>query len=476
MFLRGRYVISDKNNGHDPPDADSDFRTLLGQLDNEGGLLPEVEGNPGAAFRRLFDGWVERGGYRRGKPRHAVRQIKVWLGAQQVRSLETKLAGKTFLQRQDASYLLHVFLSHWTYKEREDTYSPYISGGLEDLIRKLLDELFAEGNSALLLPLRSRSSQSQTKKENKEKSSDFFAESKESSKSIEDLFIESDALITVSRARTIIGSDPSHAMEGFHQSISSLHEADTRDKRKRALVWIVDMGLRREDNRARLAIHNLHVLASQFRALALIKSKNSEKRWSWLCDRAVVLVGTLKRSEIDMCYKKNGVNLPKKALDHNWFSGERLFLESVPSSWIGNENLDVFGKSHQYLWRVPTITVHVRLEGWDLNHSPEIDPYRNLRYLFHSVLESRRTGSQPDERLQQDPHCIELNQPGQRWSSGYRVVCNAAFGRLGWSGGDLASSIDPNEALALLREHHFAALRLDEFRTLIDLIIDSEDK
>lgn len=471
--VHGEVSISDPPMRRDSRSGRFDLNSILSKIDNESGPLPKIDDTPGVVFRRLFDVWVERGGYRKGKPRHSARQIKSWLGNRQVRSLETKLAGKTFLQKQDAAILIRLFLIHWTYNEEADNYSPYSEIDIDDAVDGILKEIFHSENSSILLPLRSRTTQNQnisSKSLDRENAGGNYR-SRPSRELIGELFTSSDVLITISRARTIIGTDPVHAMSGFQHSLENLFEISQVDNRRRALIWIVDMGFRENNISSFRSILNIQFLATQFRALALIDADIHLKRWKWLCDHVVVLVGTLSRSEIDASYASAGIEVPSASLDLPQFAGDRLFLESVPGRWIDCPDLEVFGRPQRELWQTPTVTGHLCLDDWEIGHTPEIDPQRNLRYFFHSSIDTPA-----ETRQAQRAQCIELPQPGLRWSNGYRLACNAAFGRLDWGWDKRLSDISPSEALAQLRRQSFAVLRLDEFRRLADLIVDNNTK
>ena len=451
----------------------SGFATLLQDLDTGDGPLPDPVADAGAAFRYVYDGFVKRGDYERGKPRHAVRQIKSWLGENQVRSLETKLAGKTRLKHQDAYHLLTLFLSRWEYDKSTNTYTPYREGDLDVLAARFLEDLFPKGVDAILLPDRSRNVKAETNVDTiaRSGSSSALEMTAQSDEVIKACFKKGDALVTVSRIRTIVDPRPDRAMAGFNKIMAELYKIDRKDDRKRAAIWVIDLGLRTDDEPARAAIYNVQLLAAQFQAIALIKGAKQRELYDWLQKNVCVIVGSLHQAEIDALYAKAKILLSSTKLDHPWFQSDRLFLESIPNRWLDAKGRETFGKSQGELWSAPTITSHLRMEDWEgLDHPEQVDKSKNLRYFFHGSVENL------DE--EQDPvRCIPLPEPGLRWSDAYRLACNAAFLRLGYASKKRLSHVGtPEESLALLRDQHFAALTLDEFLDLPRFLSDLATK
>lgn len=465
-------------------DSPAGFAELLSDADDGEGLAPDSKADPGAAFRFVYDAFVKRGAYARGKPRHSVRQIKQWLGDNQVRSLETKLAGKTRLSFEDAKRLLQLILDRWHYNEAKGLYNPYDDGDLDGLATTLLKDLFPKGAKAILLPDRSRDAKLPAGPEGVVQASSQLAleKTEPSNDVIRDCFAAGDALITVSRARTIIGTDPAEAMTDFNLLMADLHAMDRKDERKRALIWVIDLGLRNEKPSARGTIYNLQLLATQFRTIALTRSPDradSDKEntrepasdqsslYDWLRKNTCFIVGSLSNSEIDALYDGAGIALSTDLQDRPWWQADRLFLESVPGRWLDPEGSEAFGPSQKELWQEPTITAHLRLEDWrDLKHTGDLDRSRNLRYYFHGAVD----GLEEDE----DPvRCIPLPEPGSRWSDAYRLACNAAFFRLGYASEKRLQYVGtPEESLALLKAQYFAALTLDEFLGLLGFLSD----
>lgn len=446
------------------------FSALLRELDDGETALPDPTSDAGAAFRYVYDGFVRRGDYDRGKPRHAVRQIKIWLGENQVRSLETKLAGKTWLKYQDAFLLLSLFLKHWKYDKIKNKYTPYQEKNLEEFANFLLKDLFPEDVKAILLPSRTRAKNISDRSEISLLSTfvDPITKTRASGDVIRECFTEGDALVTVSRVRTIIDADPARAMTGFNRLMADLYEIDRKDERKRAAIWIIDLGLRNDKEAARGAIYNLQFLITQFRAISLVDAPKQRQLYNWLRKNACIIVGSLRRDEIDGIYYFAGLDLETVKKDRPWFQSDRLFLESVPGRWLDAEGSEAFGKSQGELWRIPTITAHLRMDDWeDVDHPDELDIRKNLRYFFHGSVKSSQ------DQFEDVARCIPLPEPGSRWSDAYRLACNAAFARLGYGQEKRISSVgSPEEALTLLRDQHFAALNLNEFLDLPRLLFD----
>jgi len=446
------------------------FATLLHELRDADEEAPNHEESPGAALRFVYDHWVERGGYERGKPRHSARQIKAWLGDDQVRSLETKLAGKTWLPYQDAFSLLRLMLSRWTYNKLGDSYEPYvIEPELDNTIRSFLQDLFPSDQKALLLPERGRKADSARPRESTGEAAVSSARefARPAGEVIRELFSESDALMTIGRARTVLGSDPAESMTAFHNLMSSLFGIAQETKRNQILLWVVDLGLRNDKAAAHGAIYNIYFLIAQFRAIALIERDGREEFYEWLRQNVIVIVGSLTVSEVDRIYRQANVELPDRESDISWFQGDRLFVESIPHRWLDVEGSGAFGKTQAELWASPTITAHFRFDEWDLDHSSELDRRKSLRYMFHSLVTAGDS-----ERALGGVRCIPLPEPGSRWSDGYRLALQAAFERLGRDDDERLGQAKPSEALLLLRKDSFAVLRLDEFLHLVDMLID----
>lgn len=424
----------------------------------------------GEAFRALYDGWVEQGGYQRGKPRRSVRQIKVWLGKNhEVRSIETKFAGKTPMQRQDVANLVWLFLQRWSYDEDTGEDHPYPYDNLDDLVETLTDEIYVPNTNGratgLRLPRRGVSIDDEEEPasappspatSNGSAPHPSFASTLPSSDRIVELYRDTDALITVSQQRTFIGADPGATMVGFHRLMDRLRviDEDPKDKRFRALIWIVDLGRREGDPSSQSALHNCDFLATQIRSLLLTTDQARKDRAAWFLQRAVVLAGTLRIAEIDRLYCDLDVDIvPAEENEKDWTTPDRMFFAGLPDLWT------------QQVVRIDpsvlperTITAHRDLTVAK-TELPGQEGWKDLQFLFHMPLMS------PHRKLQ--ARCIDLPRPGVRWSDGMRMAHEAGLLRLGRRPRtDLPFS--PAEGLRLLRDHRFAVLTAREFCQLSD--------
>lgn len=444
------------------------FRDLLAEATDNASSLIDVEESQGEAFRALYDSWVHQGGHERGKPRRSVRQMRIWLGTdREVRSLETKLAGKTLLQLTDVRNLVGLFLERWRYDASAGTDLAYPHNDLA----RIADELAAEicpvdsnGRSiGLRLPKRVRRSipeatpirQRPERKSHNLIQSDAPDDTQDSEEAIARLYLDSNALITVSRERTFIGKDPSSIMIGFQSLMDKLRRIDEADDRFRSLIWIADVGSREGDARAQTALHNLDFLATQFRSLLLTDHPERKARSQWFKAHAAVLVGALQQSEIDSIYNEAGLALASPNRKGDWITADRLFLDGVPDSWI--ERIVIEGPE---AIRQRTITVHR-----DLDQSRPSQPvganWNDLRFLMHAPLRGANG--------EIAPRCVELPGLDRRWSDTFRMAHEVALLRLDQRVNPTLQNT-PEQGLTLLRNHGFAALTATELCRLTNLL------
>lgn len=440
----------------------SDLEKLLQDTSLSRSALGDLQDDPGKTFRALYDGWVTKGPHPRGKPFHSARMAKEWLRRKKtpVRSFETKLAGQTRLPRQDAIHLITLFLENWRYEKGSEAGQPFSDENSGELAARIVDELYPAGTETLLLPLRARSQQNG--RNSSEMTPSPSIDIKASRKVILDLFADSDALITISKDRTLITKKPAESMRLFRSLMQELCDIDKKDGRRRALIWVVDFGLRDERDSSVAAYLNILSLASQFRAIAIFGSANQMKLWRELSERVIVIVGSLHRHEIDRIYRQAKIELPEDAPDAPHFVGDRIFLEAIPRRWFeAGLYAEKFALNYDEFWRHPTFTAHLSLDDWELKHDREIDPRKDLRYFYHAAIEDKGV------------HCIELQQPGLRWSDGFRIACDAAFWRLGMEHKQIDEKLNPAGPIAILRHHGFAVTKLNEFARLTNSVIEA---
>ncbi len=452
------------------------FLDVVEGLPPIGRTWPNPAEDPGGAFRALFDAWVRQGGYERGKPRRSAQQIKAWLGAaDRVRSLETKLAGKTRVPRDEASRLINLFLKYWQFNDADGSHKSFGAKDLQKLSAQLLLEFYPPGSSAaesgLLLPRRRRGSGSASKTTASAVNSMPLDEIHLSAKVIPDLFGLSDALFTISRERTIIGANPALAMLGFQNLIDLLWQANRNLAKPRALIWIVDIGQRQHDEAAQLALQNMEFLATQFRAFAMTVHADRDQRWQWLRDQTAIIIGGLRQQEIDSLYEAAFVVLSDQLEELPWLAPHRLFFESLPDHWHDQPVYRALLGPSSDLHRRRTITVHAKLDGWpgeagkDPTSERDEDPNTDLRYWVHVPPDPEAA----NRNVSEGARCVELPRPTPHWGDAVRIALTASFYRLGQSVENL--EFGGPQALAQLRRHNFAVVTAPEFLQLSNRLI-----
>ena len=333
----------------------------------------------GEEYRALYDCWVKAGGYLRGKPRRSVRRMKEWLGrGREVRSLETKLAGKTLLQRDDVEYTLDLFLERWQYDSKEDKDYPYSEQGRDVLVDSLAAEVMVKAGGPFKLPLRSRNGKSLAKpKEPTERKPNSPRDDGELAReALLKYYRDHDAFITVSSQRTFVSAEPGVGLALFHRLMDNFRRVDESDDRFRTLIWIVDLGRRESDVSAQAAFQNLDFVATQFRSLLITRHPDKEKRRKWFRERVVVLVGTLDVDEIDAIYAEAGLKPQLPEGDkRSWITPDRLLFEGIPHQWV-----DAIAKRAIDTMAQRAITVHCNRKqrqefGFEGDKGEDIDFY-----------------------------------------------------------------------------------------------------
>ncbi len=449
----------------------SALHELLRAVPAAAAVVFDPQQDPGAAFRAVFDAWVSLGGLQGGKPRRSAQQIKAWLGsAGRIPSLETKLAGKTRLPADEAHRLINLFLKHWDHDDE-----PHPTKQRGRLSAQLLLQFYPAGSTAkesgLLLPRRRRGNGGPKQESVASAESVPGDESRPSGEVISELFGPADALFTISRERTIIGTNPAPAMLGFQELIDALWRIDLEAPKFRALIWVVDIGRRQHDESAQLALQNLEFLATQLRALALTDHPDRHARWQWLRQHTAVVVAGLRRHEIDRAYAASSMSLPNETAELPWFAPDRLFFESLPDHWHSQPVYRGLLGPDEDAQRRRTVTVHARVDGWPgeggkpPTSSRDEDQRADLRYWVHAPRPP--TASEPDKGAR----CIELPRPNVRWGDVIRMALAAAFYRLGHVEPKLR--IEPLQAIAEFRRHGFAIMTTPEFLRLSNELVEA---
>ena len=406
---------------------------------------------------------MDLGGRNGGRIVRSVRQIREWLGEDNyIASLEPKLSGRTNLGRDDAKALFELFLSHWHPGNKVGDEQPYASSKLGTLVDRILERLYPANDSVsqrgLLLP-----DKRNAQKKNVGASSVEFG--REAREVIAELFSDSLGLITVSRNRTVSRSPES--IRRFQGMFDELRKIDSRDKKRRILIWIVDIGRRQADDDALRALRNLDALAFQFRATALTENPERQLRWSWLHNNVVVIVGSLQSSDIERCYKILNIDCNDGDLEIPWFDANLLNQREIPENWATTKELRMlYGDSLENLQDrafsiIPTIPNNIEVGEKD------VIAEGSFRYFGHRPPN--------DEKIQSSSSAsrlaIELPIPTRRHNDAFWLAYSAACYRLGIAIRG-CTQFTPGKCFNSLKKHHFAVLRLNEFLDITNLVVE----
>lgn len=436
------------------------FTELLQEVADKGEDVSNWKMDPGGAFRRLFDAWVEQGGYVKGKQRNSARQIKEWLGEEdKVRSLETKLAGKTMVPCRDTRRLLALFFKYWKYNPINDQYSPYASNDHQTLVEHLLKELHPTPESKLHLPDRGRANSAQRNVQlSSEPNLTFNYREKLSHEVILETFKESCALIMIDRARSPLQPDPAQSIIEFRDMMSDLHRIDQQDDRKRALIWVFDLSSASYEICFESTFLNMEFLTNFFRVISFHDLHKNAELIQWLMDNVLVVVGGLEEKELslfatysDVVSSERSPYLPKLNTNH-------LVIKTPAEPWKNIEGFSDFaGTKEKNFWDFPSVSAHVAYKKWYFQKRPKPNKRAQIRFFCHS--------SQPcSDGSHSNSRCLELDQPNESWSDSFFTLSQIAFWRLGWFGDAASSTI--LKAHNRLRKRGFGVFRLCEFLNL----------
>lgn len=294
---------------------------------------------------------------------------------------------------------------------------------------------------------------------------------------------EADAIITLSRNKTVIGPNPITTMKNFVLFMNhffEMHQGDVEDNR--LFIWVIDLGSRlaqtgpqNEDTPDFAQFLNAGILALYLKAFQSFDLEQATpldhdrivphfsipdpayrtSRWSWLRDRSVIFVRNLRLDELQEIYGDEDKMLGTVQLKDIGITVEHLLpKERPPESWR-TEMRRVYGKTAQTA--SATITALFREAPWTSG-----DAGRNIRYFAH------RERSRSDEKMeigspidQAQTQSVELPSPGQHQDTALQLLYWGARYRLGqMSDIEIETGI---HSLAYLKGIGFRALRLNHF-------------
>ena len=408
-------------------------------------LSEDDEEDPTSLLLRAHESWKDRGGKVRGKRRNSERQLLELLASEgnSIASLTPKLNGRTRFTPSDARALIECMLANWEYYDVEadaDHPQGYVSPYSKDQIEEIGELLASAVSNA-----------SEKKR-------------KLSPKDARDLIIEgykdSDAIFTVSMLQTLIVLNINKALVGFRNLLNRLWSIDRADDRKRALIWILDLGgLSFDDEDSQSKFINVENLATRFKALRRFEDDKAEERWKWLKSHAVIVIRTRRVSVIDDIYNRQNVMLQSNGSDLPYMTAENILLSAIPEAWAtADEFKTLYGRD---LGGINKRTYTILYSGASWASSPHLN--RDLRYY---ALAQEEKAKRVDATAVVTG--LELPSPDSAYDEAYRTIKTAAFGRLGFSNGaeeqpHLSSS---EVALTQLRSLGFGVLLLEEFLDL----------
>jgi hypothetical protein len=402
---------------------------------------------PQQFVREMHKQWRKSGGRVGGKPRHSDRYLDDRLkeAGMPVRSLTSKLIGRTRMRGGDVSTLVQFFLSQWpTVSEADDeqiTYGPLLPAAdiktVSDYIETQIEE---HVKSAEFVPADPQDAEVQEP-----------LPGESSAEVILRHFQECDAHITASPVQILVSAGPGKEFVGFRDLMDQMRAVEERDRKRRPLIWILDMGgLKLDDLSTRKKYHNVQTFISRFKALKRFEDVNSDDRWNWLLSRAVIIV-------LDTYYGRDETLHHSKRPD---FAFHHLSLSNINPDWAISSNFRALYGSNFERIEQRVFTISYNAAGvWP--SSPSVSA--NLRYFGYGTF-TREKGKEEYGRG------LELPQLPARYNDAMRTACIAAAHVLKLdlptiskkSDGD-PSTVSGEIAIRKLEYLGYRVLLLDEF-------------
>lgn len=449
----------------------SDFLT---EIDKSDAIPEDITDRPGDFLREFYEVWYLNGGLEGGKPRNSIRRMRnEWLvGSSFVKSLHPKLKGQVKIGRRDGQRLIDLFLSRWEYVGSlrkddvvtSDGYVPFPSKNIATLATNLVDAIFGLDSTVVLLP---------KPVIDDEPEDDSVTRSVRSYKS---LIQESDALITVSSRRSVLGPSASEGMRLWWHLIDDL--ATNGSFQDKTFIWVIDIGSRQVEDEGSFAdFYNAGLLALHFAAFANFLSEHDQdklgygpvgrrlslpnderrmKRWQWLLDHGVVVVRAREHTELTQLYEKEDAASIGVRLQNIGIDSSHALPRTVPSAWASALS-GFYNKTIEDLADA-TLSVAYKKDGWnkaDLRYSAATSKVKYLSEFFDVDQEAWSVD------------VIELDSPGKYYDEIYRLIYFASTYRLSRG---ISSNRDCMLAASFLKAIGLEVVRIDDFIRVFGII------
>lgn len=407
--------------------------------------------NPGDFVRVVCRQWKADGGKTAGKPRHSDRYLDEQLKTQgtPVRSLTPKLIGKTNIGPDDGAALIRYFLSNWPEpgeKEGDVAYSRFLSDKEIDAVSNFIEAQI-------------RATDRPAKNEIADTGPEERLFAQDIARLIPQYFEDCDALITVSPEHTFVAVQNRTELIGFRNLVNALWTIERRDKKKRPLIWVFDLGDQRfDDPESRRKFLNVQALITRFKALKRFEDRQSAERWKWLQSRVtIILLDTLNDAQEDTPQPA-----ARNRLRRPIYIAHNISLSATATDWLASKEFRaLYGTNLENIEQRSFSVFYNATRSWSSasEWADEDNKEPDLRYFGYASFESGLDKSTVARGL-------ELPPLPRRYAEGFRSVCAAAAHTLGLKYPDATDTLaDGDNAIRDLNYLGYTTLRLDEFLT-----------
>ena len=378
------------------------FENMLKRITAQMPPLANPAELPAQFVRDLHRQWKEGGGRVAGKPRHSDRYLEEQLKERgtRVKSLTPKLVGKTNIGSEDGAILVRFLLSNWPQPGLDEEHMQYKALGSKSEVETIGDyieeQLRKTPGASAISPIAIGGSV------------DEELPGEPNSQLISRLFRECDVMITVAPEQVFVSAGPKTELIGFRDLIDLLRRVEAEDRRRRTLIWILDLGgPQLNDKSTRRKYLNVQQLIIRFKALIHYKDAEAEERLEWLKERAVIIV---LDTYGDWRGSVNLARLPN-------FSSSHLSLSATTTEWMSSPNFRALYGSELEQERMRQRVFQVFFNA-SADWGSEPDNEEDLRYFgFASFKKSN------DQVVGRG---LELPALPSRYAEAFRAVCAAA--------------------------------------------------